>query len=280
MTGFIDTALAYAAAGWSTFPVNGKVPMTRNGVKDATDDTDQVTRWWTMWPNANIAAAVPARLVVVDLDPRNGSTDTMAELESNYGIWPTTLTSATGGGGEHRFHLHPGGKLRTGRDGLGPGVDILTAGKYTVVPPSVHPGTGRAYRWVDPAVVPVALPGWAVRLLRPPVLQHRPVRPLRALTGDSVADSYCTATTWSDVLSPHGWVQLDPAGTRWRHPGATSDLSATVRFEHLFVYSTNTPFQPTAPGDVHGYSRFKAHAILNFNGDMVAAARHLRTVAA
>jgi hypothetical protein len=47
----------------------------------------------------------------------------------------------------------------------------------------------------------------------------------------------------------------------------------------LFVYSSNTPFPQTFPGDTHGQTRFRAYAVLNHNGNMSAAARTLRGAA-
>jgi hypothetical protein len=44
----------------------------------------------------------------------------------------------------------------------------------------------------------------------------------------------------------------------------------------LFVYSPNTPFTVTTPGDPHGYTRFRAYAVLEHGGDLSAAARALR----
>jgi hypothetical protein len=41
----------------------------------------------------------------------------------------------------------------------------------------------------------------------------------------------------------------------------------------LFVYSTNTPFEPTEAGRPHGYTRFRAWAVLEHGGDLSAAAR-------
>ncbi len=94
--------------------------------------------------------------------------------------------------------------------------------------------------------------------------------------GDSIADWYTEAHTWWDVLGPHGWDALDPDGTRWRHPAATSALSATVAHDLLFVYSTSTRFEPTGGGDCHGYTRFRAWATLEHGGDLSAAARVAR----
>ena len=53
-------------------------------------------------------------------------------------------------------------------------------------------------------------------------------------------------------------------------------MSATVRHGCLFVYSTNTPLDITEAGDAHGYTRFRAYAVLDHGGDLSAAARALR----
>jgi hypothetical protein len=68
----------------------------------------------------------------------------------------------------------------------------------------------------------------------------------------------------------------DADGARWRHPGATNPKSATIRHGLLFVYSQATPFQPTEPGQPHGYSKFRAYAVLEHGGDQRAAAQALR----
>jgi hypothetical protein len=81
---------------------------------------------------------------------------------------------------------------------------------------------------------------------------------------------------------PHGWECLSPNpdgdGAKWLHPTATSACSATIRNNCLFVYSPNTPFAVTESRDPKGYTKFRAHAVLNHDGDMSAAARALMAV--
>jgi hypothetical protein len=62
-------------------------------------------------------------------------------------------------------------------------------------------------------------------------------------------------------------------GSRWVHPAATGLFSATITHGKLFVHSTSTAFTPTAPGDPHGYTKFKAYALLEHNGDSSAAVK-------
>ena len=180
------------------------------------------------------------------------------------------------------WYLHPGGQLSAAP--LGAGVDLKTHTGYVVLPPSRHPATGQPYRWAEPTLEPAALPaGWR-RLLAPPPLRPAPAtrRPrLQApARGGRVAEAFNQATSWTQVLGPHGWSCPDPDpdadGARWRHPGATNPKSATIRHGLLFIYSAATPFQPTEPGAPHGYSRFRAYAVLEHGGDLRAAARALR----
>lgn len=284
-------ALELAVAGWAVFPLRGKIPAIRGGrgVLDATTDVDQVVRWWSgEHRGANIGARVPGQLFVVDVDPRNAGLQALEQLTADHGPLPATRTalSGRGDGGRHLYFRHPGGRLSSSR--LGAGIDVKTSAGYCVVPPSLHPATHRPYQWVDgPFAAP---PSWLVDLVTTPAPAPAPTVPLapRAVNlstlGGSIADEYSAATSWADILGPHAWRCLsadpDANGARWRHPAATSAVSATVRHGVLFVYSPNTPFPVTEAGDVHGITRFRAYAVLNHGGDMSAAARALRMRAA
>lgn len=54
-----DAAIEYAKKGFAVFPLKyrDKVPLTRNGCKDATTDAAQIKAWWQQHPNANIGLA-------------------------------------------------------------------------------------------------------------------------------------------------------------------------------------------------------------------------------
>jgi hypothetical protein len=280
-------ALALARRGVAVFPLAGKVPLIRGGrgVLDATTDLDVVREWWRMAPGANIGARVPDDRIVVDVDPRNGGHVGLAQLVTAHGPLPTTLTtwSGRGDGGRHLWWLRPPGRL-TSRQ-LPDGIDLKTSTGYVVVPPSLHPATGQPYRWEKREIV--APPQWLTRLL----LDERPsAEPrsggwrdrVRIPGGRSVVEDFNAATSWHDVLDPHGWRCNggDGDGSSWRHPDATAPSSASVRGGRLYVYSPNTPFDPTEPGAPRGYSRFEAWAVLNHDGDQRAAARHFRTTGA
>jgi hypothetical protein len=96
--------------------------------------------------------------------------------------------------------------------------------------------------------------------------------------GDSIADWFTATHTWADVLA--GWSRVggdgESDGSRWRHPTATSAVSATVRHGCLFVYSPTPGLPVTAAGQAEGLTRFRAWAHLEFAGDLSAAARAAR----
>lgn len=276
-------ALAYAAAGWEVFPLRGKVPAIPksaggNGVLDATCDLDTIAAWWTRFPNANIGGRVPAGVVVVDIDPRSGGDQSWNELEAEHGAVDTrTALSGRGDGGRHLYFRHPGGKLR---GSIGTGLDVKTHGGYTVLPPSIHPDSGQRYLWVDMTTPIVSPPSWLAELLR-----ERPAPPKRATArivstfdGDSIADWYTASHTWADVLT--GWSLVsgsgDDDGSQWRHPTATHKWSATIRHGCLFCYSPNTRFERTDANETHGYTKFRAFAVLDHDGDLSAAAKAAR----
>lgn len=282
------TAVDYARRGWEVHPLRrgDKVPATRHGVLDATSDGDRVLDWWAgSHAGANIGGRVPEGILVVDIDPRNGGEESLARLVAQHFALPETLThySGRGDGGRHLFFQRPPGKLSAKR--LGPGIDLKTHSGYVVLPPSIHPATGKPYTRVGGPVAP--LPEWFADLLRPPVQAELPARPstgwvAKCMSGDSIANWFGSTTTWLQILVPHGWecvYEGDPdteEGAQWRHPAATSAVSATVRYGCLFVFSTSTDFVATTAGDPRGYTKFRAYAVLNTEGDLSAAAKILR----
>ena len=296
MTAIHDAALDLAAHHWAALPLRGKLPaipfphpkghpckgecgQQGHGVKDATTDPDQITAWWTgRYRGCNIGARVPDPLVVIDVDPRHGGHRTLAAHEAEHGPLPETLTVMSGShpDSRHFYYRRPPGKLSAAR--LGPGIDIKTSAGYCVVPPSIHPDTGRPYRWLIERR-PVAPPDWLTTLLLPPAPPTRKRHRMRSY-GASTADDFTNGTCWAEILQPHDWHCLDPDpdadGARWRHPNATAPHSATIRHGLLFVYTTNTEFEYTEANSPHGYTRFRAWAVLDHGGDLKAAARHLR----
>lgn len=148
-----DAAIEYAKKGFAVFPLKyrDKVPLTRNGCKDATTDAAQIKAWWQKYPNANIGLAtgsVSQNVFVIDLDiDEDRGIDGYHSLEDwqrEHGDFPETWTAITGRGGYHMY-FRGDGKIKN-RAGIIDGVDIRGNGGYVVAPPSIHKN-GRRYEW-------------------------------------------------------------------------------------------------------------------------------------
>lgn len=167
-------ALVYAKLGFAVFPCRrrAKEPLAEHGCKDATTDLAQIHAWWERGPDANvgIATGLVSGIVVLDIDPRHGGDDALAELEAKNERLPDTPRVLTGGGGIHVWFKHPGGAAIPNSVGtIGPGIDVRGDGGYVIVPPSVH-ASDTLYRWEETLRIdglPLAeIPNWLLDLMR------------------------------------------------------------------------------------------------------------------
>ncbi len=148
----------------------GKHPQLREWQTAATTDIGQIVDWWLEWPDANIAAvAGPSEVLVVDIDDRNGGWDSWDAVLNNLGVAePTTLTTATGGGGAHFIFRYEQSSSAKKRQAVRPGIDLLAGASAFLLPGSDH-WSGKRYAW-DEGRAPseVALekpPEWVLELL-------------------------------------------------------------------------------------------------------------------
>lgn len=164
-------ALGYADLGWSVLPIQakGKRPLIAwREFQERRPGRAEIEGWFRRWRDANVGIVTGAisRLVVLDIDPKHGGDDGLAELERRHGPLRPTVEVITGGGGRHFYFASPGGEIRN-RAGLAQGIDLRGEGGYIVAPPSIHP-SGRPYRWVAghaPHEFPLApMPPWILRM--------------------------------------------------------------------------------------------------------------------
>ena len=173
---FLDAAFHLVSRGFRVFPLmqGQKIPAVPKsaggrGCLDATDDEEIIARWARDYPRANIgiACGLPSNCIVIDLDPRNGSDNSIARLASRKQTFTPTVTARTANGGTHFYYAHEPA-LKNSKSVLAPGIDVKTTGGYVVAPPSVLEG-GRKYTWV---LSPLGdslprLPRWAFEALKP-----------------------------------------------------------------------------------------------------------------
>ena len=259
-----SAAINAAIRGDRVFPlaVREKYPHGRhapNGFYNGTDDVDQVVEWWSSSPQANIGCRVPDDVVVVDVDPRNGGDVTWREVTAGRPLPPGRVTvSGRGDGGAHYWFADPGGELVAK---VGPGVDVLKRGVgYLVLPPSIHPDTGKPYTTPSAAALPAVMPDWLVTALRPAApAPQAPQRAERTTSesedddGPNVLDAV-NVLPWSAIW-PQGWTlkssrvedhDLFPGEVveRWLRPGSTSTHSVVCGTDWCHVFSTSVDGLP------------------------------------
>src|SRR5665213_1908060 len=72
----LAAAHAYSKLGWKVFPI-WEGTKDRPHLKEwgvwATSSAEQIKKWWTRWPRANIGLACgPSLIAVVDVDTKEG----------------------------------------------------------------------------------------------------------------------------------------------------------------------------------------------------------------
>ena len=181
-------ALRYAGWGWKVLPLHsslpggcscgdpacsspGKHPCTRHGVHEASHRYEQIERWWTRWPQANVGI-LTGRLVVLDLDGKTGH-DTLTALQARAGCpLPATPWVQTARG-RHLYFLALGHDIGNSVGRLGPGLDVRGQRGYVVAPPSRH-ANGHTYRWHNLRDGIAPLPQWLATALSLPAPAPRP----------------------------------------------------------------------------------------------------------
>jgi hypothetical protein len=142
----LTAALGYVGRGWPVFPCipGGKRPLgalAPNGLYNATTDIELVSRWWTAYPNANVA--IPTGLAtfdVLDVDVKPDGTGWPAFNRCKAaGLLPEpfmVVTTPSGG-----LHAYYGGTDQACGSLKRHFLDWKSQGGYVVVPPSVVDGT-------------------------------------------------------------------------------------------------------------------------------------------
>lgn len=222
----LETALWYASLGWSVVPTH-KVVRTAEGTactcprgaactskgkhpavaweryQRAPATEQQIRAWFTghfaSYGVGIITGAVSGFFVIdVDEGPGKAGGDVFNDLQFLHGDVPFTVRARTGGGGRHILLRHPKDVwIHTGRNVLGPGVDVRGDGGFIVAAPSLHE-SGRYYLWDDaahPRNTPLAAaPAWVIEMAEGPPPDAQGNRAPSTGAGEIVRD------TWGKVV--------------------------------------------------------------------------------
>lgn len=126
----------------------GKHPKTKNGLKDASTDTEQIKKWWpkesVLPSNIGIVTGGESGLVVIDVDGDEGfealGNERVKDLKNE------AVPSVRTGRGFH-YYFKSKTPIKT-KPGFVNKVDVKGESGYIVAPPSLHI-SGRRYEWVN-----------------------------------------------------------------------------------------------------------------------------------
>jgi hypothetical protein len=184
-----------------------------------------VRTWWARWPEANIGilTGVVSGIAVLDIDPRNGGLETLAELDAHGGMMPDDNPVAeTGSGGLHHYLGLPAPLQKAAPF---EGIELQADGALVVAPPSLH-HSGRRYRWLRdlgspwPPVPPWLR--WAATQVTPP---PREVPAVPDATADDVLHALQARGLY---LGRHRRGGLHRIRCPWADEHSNADLEAIV----------------------------------------------------
>ena len=182
MNPIIDAALRYARMGWPVVCCAGKNPnvLGNDWYDKATSDENTIRRWYANLERAdNVGVLTGVVSWVLDFDRKHGGLESLEDLESKHGRLSDTLQAVTGDSGKHFHFAMPGDfiphSIPQGK--LWKGVEVKAWHSFVVLPPSVHPDTGKTYEWDGIAEVentPILLaPDWLIQIVKQGGLQAK-----------------------------------------------------------------------------------------------------------
>ena len=164
----------------------------------------------------NVGYRIPKRVLVLDIDPRNGAGKKVREeLATLFGaptfkkLLKTTYSTRTGGGGFHLYYSLPKGvkpKTLVELHKDWPGVEFKKLGRQVIIAPSKHPN-GTKYKELNYSKHFAVLPKGVRRLLKRKVYEGKTVgggeftpKALEELLSNLKAKKYGSNEKWEPLL--------------------------------------------------------------------------------
>jgi hypothetical protein len=229
----------YAERGFACHWLHGKAPYQKGWADLPVATVDELKR--SYFPGNNLGIRVGKwsvlepgyGLVILDIDLRDDVQSAACYEAVERLLGHSTLNVASGRGLGGHVYLKcpldklPGKAATTVAQGDGWKLELFSTGKQVVVPPSVHPDTGKPYRWIrgEIGVVPESL------LSAQEVVFNRVPKPTTQLSAS--ADSWGEGERYNRLLSYAGRLQAEG----WR------DDQILARVEDMNLYMCNPPLE-------------------------------------
>lgn len=151
MSATSDYAIDYVNYGWSILPVKPeeKRPYMTNWLQYTKTKASKQTveNWFRSLSGAGVGVVTGKISNIVVLDVENDCPTPINEILKKY---PTQTISRSGSGGYHLFYQYPTTVSHvSNRVRIFEGADLRADGGFIVLPPTLHPTSGRRYEWVQ-----------------------------------------------------------------------------------------------------------------------------------
>jgi len=135
-------------AGLDLIPLEGKRPRDEGWRKRQYSRIEIIAH---VTNGRNVGVRLTEKQLVLDVDPRNGGTESLERLATAIGVkLADSPLVRTGGGGLHIYMTKPAELRVYGKLKAYPGIDIRSSGFQMVAPGSIHPETKGPYELDDP----------------------------------------------------------------------------------------------------------------------------------
>jgi hypothetical protein len=143
-TSFLARATAIAARGFSTIPLQGKLPLTSNGAKDKTRDPERIAVWAQEFPSANAAIVADESYIVLESDDAAKLEEWLGRLGAKI---PRTFKQQARENRPHWVFRRPAFDVQNlNIHGV---FEVKAINQYVVGFGSIHPKTGDVYRIIE-----------------------------------------------------------------------------------------------------------------------------------
>lgn len=146
----------------------GKHPFTRHGLKDASNNIEEIAKLFNYRPELNVGIVTGeiSGFFVLDVDAAKNGFESLDKLFQTYGEFEPTVIVRTGGGGVHIWFAYPTGLQIGNRTNFMPGLDIRGQNGYVVAPPSIHV-SGKHYELTETSATnTIAAPQWLTDMVQ------------------------------------------------------------------------------------------------------------------
>lgn len=260
-------------------------------------DPEDARQYWRNHPKDNLGAVLaPSGLCSLDVDDVDGARLALAELGIDLDRFPATYPTVQGAPPRFRClfkvpalaaELTAHKLIWPPRNGEKEGVTVfeLRAGPVQdVLPPSIHPDTGKPYTWLNPlpdgdlADLPAELLDlwlnwsehadslkdlcpWAPKKPPPPPPQRPP-------PSHDVIDAFNAAHSLAAILEQHGYQRK---GNRYLAPSSSSKIPGVTLFQDETFCVSHHASDTLSDGKAH--DAFDVYRLLEHGGDVSAAVK-------